>query len=129
MLYLTSQRKALYELLEEHRDEALSADRIIELIGDVASRSAVYRNLSALEKDELIKKTTASGSNKVFYRYVGSKECKDHLHLECSKCGKTYHLDMPATNVLIGDVMQGADFEVDSSSTVLYGVCGKCRGK
>ena len=129
MSYMTNQRKALFDILEQHRDETLTADQIITLTGDGASRSAVYRNLSSLEKQGLIKKTASSGSSKVLYRYVGSKECADHLHLECSKCGKTYHLRMPTTSALIDDVMKDANFEVDSSSTVLYGVCENCRKK
>ncbi|MBQ3356792.1 MAG: transcriptional repressor [Oscillospiraceae bacterium] len=127
MGYMTSQRKALFDALEQHRDEALTAEQIIALMDKSASRSAVYRNLSALEKQGLVKKTVIGGANRVLYRYVGSKECQDHLHLECSKCGKTYHLKTPATNALIDDVMQDANFQIDSTNTVLYGVCGKCR--
>ena len=127
MAYMTSQRKALYELLEKHHDESLSSDEIIELMGEKASRSAVYRNLAALKKQGLIKETMTGTSSKTVYRYVGSHECINHLHLECSKCGKTYHLDTPATNTLIKDVMQESNFQVDSSSTVLYGICETCR--
>lgn len=127
MGYLTAQRKALFDVFERHRDETLCADQIISLLGGSASRSAVYRNLSALEKKGLIHKTVLSGSHKTSYRYVGSEACRDHLHLACSRCGKTYHLKMPATNALIDDVLQDANFQVDSSSTVLYGVCEKCR--
>ncbi len=126
---MTSQRKALFDVLELHRDEALSAEQIMELIGDGASRSAVYRNLSALEKNGLVKKTAAGDSNKVLYRYVGSNVCKDHLHLECTKCGKVFHLDAPSTNTLINNIMKGSDFMVDSTDTVLHGVCVKCRKK
>ncbi len=125
--YMTSQRKALFDVLELHRDEALSAEQIMEFIGECASRSAVYRNLSALEKSGLVKKTAATDSNKILYRYVGSDVCKNSLHLECSKCGKVFHLDEPSTNSLIDNVMQGSDFMVDSKDTVLHGVCEKCR--
>ncbi len=125
--YVTSQRKALLEVLEQHRDETFCADRIISIMGESMSRSAVYRNLSSLEKQGLIKKATVSSSNKVLYRYTGSKECRDHLHLECSKCGKTYHLKMTATYALIDGVMQDANFRIDTKDTVLYGVCEKCR--
>ncbi len=129
MGYLTCQRKALFEVLEQHRDEALSADQIISLLGESVSRSAVYRNLSSLEKQGLIKKAAVSNPNKVLYRYTGSEECRHHLHLECSKCGKTYHLETPATNALIDGVMQDANFRIDTKDTVLYGVCEKCRDK
>lgn len=129
MSYVTLQRKALFDILEQHRDEALSVQQLTALLGESVSRSAVYRNLSALEKQGLIKKTASNDSKKLLYRYTGSSECKDHLHLQCFKCGKTYHLKMPATNALINDVMQNANFKVDSSSTVLYGVCEKCRNE
>ncbi len=125
--YMTSQRKALYETLEQHRDEALTAEQIMSFIGDGVSRSAVYRNLASLEKQGAIKRTAAPGSNTVMYRYTGSDTCRNHLHLECSECGNTYHLNVPATAALINDVMQDASFQVDSSSTVLYGICEKCR--
>ena len=128
MAYMTSQRKLLYETLEKHRDKAFTADEITALVGNTTSRSAVYRNLASLEKQGLVKKTTAVGSNKTLYRYTGSKECKDHLHLECSKCGKTYHLKVPTTNAVIESVMQDADFQIDRCCTVLYGICVNCRG-
>ncbi|MBO4870013.1 MAG: transcriptional repressor [Clostridia bacterium] len=127
MSYMTSQRKALFEALESHRDEALSADQITALLGERASRSAVYRNLSALEAQGLLKKTTASGSSKALYRYTGSEQCRDHLHLECSKCGRTFHLMAPTTDAVIDNVLRDANFSIDRTSTVLYGVCEKCR--
>ncbi len=127
MGYMTSQRKALFSFLEQHRDEAVCADQIISFMGENVSRSAVYRNLCSLEKQGLVKKAAASGSNKALYRYTGSKECRDILHLECSKCGKTYHLGLSATNALVGNVLQNANFTVDTKDTVLHGVCEKCR--
>ena len=127
MRYQTSQRKVLFSVLEQHRDKALSAEQILTLIGKTASRSAVYRNLAALEKEGLIQRVVSPGSGKTLYRYTGAGECRNHLHLECSLCGKTYHLEAAATDTLVSDVMQGAGFQIDRSSTVLHGVCGKCR--
>ena len=130
MGYNTKQRKNLIEALEHHRDETLTAEQIVDLVGkDVISKSAVYRNLSSLESQGLVKRIVTSGSTKVFFRYTGSEDCKSHLHLECSKCGKTIHLNKPSTNNLIDAVLQDSDFKVDSSSTVLYGICGECQDK
>ncbi len=130
MGYNTKQRKNLIEALEQHRDETLTAEQIVDLVGnDAISKSAVYRNLSSLESQGLVKRIVTNGSNKVYFRYTGSEDCKSHLHLECSKCGKTIHLNKPSTNSLIDAVLHDSDFRVDSSSTVLYGVCGECMDK
>ncbi len=127
MRYVTTQRKALLDALEERRDEPLSAEQILALIGDGVSRSAVYRNLAELEKRGMVIKATSSGSNKALYKYIGSEECRDHLHLECSNCGRVFHLKLAATNTLIDGVMCDANFRVDRAATVLYGLCEKCR--
>ena len=91
------------------------------------SRSAVYRNLATLEKYGVIKRTAAPRSKTVMYRYIGSETCKNHLHLKCTECGNIYHLNAPTTTSLVNNVIQAADFKVDSSITVLYGVCKNCR--
>ena len=128
--YATRQRASLVEYLQSHADENLSAGQIAQALASKGiSRSAVYRNLSALEEDGLVKRDTKSGSKSVYYRYLGAEACREHLHLSCSKCGKTYHLDVSTTNRLVDSVAQGSDFAVDSASTVLYGVCGNCREK
>ena len=129
MRYMTRQRRKLLETLEKHRDETLCADQIVAYAGDeILSRSAIYRNLSSLESEGYVKRIVTSGKNKLFYRYIGSDECKNHIHLECSKCGKTFHLDVPSTNTLIEKVMQDSDFKIDIKNTVLHGICGKCHG-
>ena len=128
--YATRQRAALVDYLCSHADESLTAGQIAQALApEGISKSAVYRNLSALEAEGLVKRNTKSGSKAVFYRYLGAESCRDHLHLSCSKCGRTYHLDVNATNRLVDSVAQGLDFAVDSASTVLYGVCGLCREK
>ncbi len=130
MGYSTKQRKVLIETLERHRDETLSADQIADLMGkDKISRSAVYRNLSALEAQGCVKPVTLPGAKRIFYRYTASEKCKSHLHLECSRCGKTYHMSIPSTSRLKECVMQDSRFDVDNVTTVLYGVCESCRKK
>ena len=126
MKYSTSQRKQLLAFLREHKDETFSAAQITAYMEGV-SRSAVYRNLAALEAEGQITRAIKSGSKERLYRYLGARECKDHLHLACSRCGAVMHMDHPATDTLIDSVMRDSGFAVDSAATVLYGVCGRCR--
>ena len=49
--YMTKQRKLLMDYLISHTDETLPTSRIVEALSDEGiSPSAIYRNLSALEK-------------------------------------------------------------------------------
>ena len=128
MTYITKQRKMLLDILEKHCDETLSADQIASYINDKSvSRSAIYRNLQFLETEGKIKRISVQGSNRVFYRYCDGEECREHIHLSCSSCGKTFHLDMNSTDSLVSSVIKGSDFEIDRQSTVLYGLCKECR--
>lgn len=127
-VYSTKQRTVLLDFLKKHADEVFSADRIADDLKDEGiSLSAIYRNLSALEAEGKVQRVTKGGSRKTFYRYKAADECKEHIHLSCSKCGKTYHMPLPATNTLIDNVKQNTDFEIDRTETVLYGVCGECK--
>ena len=127
-VYSTKQRKVLLGFLQSHADELFSADRIAdELKSENISLSAIYRNLSALESEDKVQRVSKGGSRKVFYRFKAADECREHIHLSCSKCGKTYHMPLPATNTLIDDVKKNSGFEIDRTETVLYGVCGDCK--
>lgn len=125
--YATRQRKALLTFLYAHPDESFSARQIADALApEGVSLSAVYRNLSALEAQGMIRRTSKNGGHEVFYRFTQADACKAHLHLSCSRCGRTFHMDVPATDSLVEQVAESAGFQVDRSSTVLYGVCGAC---
>ncbi len=130
MHYQTRKRELLTEALEEHIDEMMTAEQIIGLVppGEM-SRSAVYRNLSMLEKDGRIMRIVTPGQNKVLFRYTGSARCRGCLHLECSVCGRICHLEAPATNLLVSNIMREARFSVDRVNTILSGTCEKCAEK
>ncbi|MDO4882078.1 MAG: transcriptional repressor [Oscillospiraceae bacterium] len=126
--YMTKQRKALLAFLEQHADEELSAKIIeSELGGMGVSISAVYRNLSDLEKEGKVRRVSKSGSREVYYLYTDAHKCRECLHLSCKKCGKTYHMNAECADMLINTLAQSDDFTIDKSETVLYGVCKDCK--
>lgn len=126
--YATKQRGILMEFLSRHADLPLTAGQISEaLAASGVSQSAVYRNLADLEKEGKIQRITRDGSRQVFYRYTDAEECRTHLHLSCYRCGKTFHMETPATDRLLLAVARDTEFDVDSSATILYGICGDCK--
>ena len=128
--YMTKQRKTLLGFLSEHADEEFSAKQIAESLDDDSiSISAVYRNLSALEHDGKIRRTSKSGSREVFYQYLDCTGCKDSLHLSCEECGKTYHMNVTSAESLVSSLESTDEFVIDKTNTVLYGVCKACRDR
>ncbi len=126
--YMTKQRKLLLEYLSRHADEKLTARQIEQaLSGEGVSISAVYRNLSELEKDGRLRRVGQSGSREAVYQYADEAHCKDRLHLSCEKCGRTYHMNLPGAEMLINNLAQSDEFTIDKANTVLYGVCRECK--
>ena len=128
--YMTKQRKALLAFLEQHADEELSARQIEQaLCGDGISISAVYRNLSELQKERKVRKVTKSDSREVYYLYTDCDHCKECLKKKNKKCGKTYHMNSEGAQMLVRNLAQSDEFAIDKADTVLYGVCRDCQKK
>lgn len=126
--YMTKQRKLLLDYLQAHPDEPMSAGQISEAVEDApVSASAVYRNLAELEADGKVRRLSRAGSREVFFQYMDALDCRNCLHLNCTKCGKTFHMSTPGTDRVVRDVERSDFFRVDKSETVLYGVCRACR--
>ena len=126
--YRTQPRKRLLEFLSAHADESLSAGQIASALPEI-SVSAVYRNLSELEREGKIRRVNQSGSREVFYQYTDGAHCRECLHLSCEKCGKTYHMNTEGAQMLVQNLAQSDAFAIDKANTVLYGVCKDCREK
>lgn len=127
--YVTKQRKRLLEYLSAHTDEQFTVRQIADaLAADQISISAVYRNLSALEEEGLLKRSVRENTREVYYQYIAAEACKDSLHLSCRVCGKSIHLGKQEADQLIQNTLDSTGFQIDKSETILYGVCKSCRG-
>ena len=127
--YDTRQRDYLISFLNQHPDQLLSVRQIAqELCAQQISLSAVYRNLSQLEAEGLIRKSVKPGSREAYYQYVGAEDCHSHLHLSCTRCGKTFHMDAAHTAQLTRAMSELDGFDLDILETVLYGICQNCHG-
>lgn len=125
--YLTRQRKLLLDHLDRHADQLLTAQEIADALGpDTISLSAVYRNLADLEAEGKVLRGVREGA--ASYRFAAAPGCQGCLHLSCKRCGRTFHMDGQGAERLLADVARSEGFAVDKAETVLYGVCGACRG-
>lgn len=126
--YLTRQRKRLLQYLSEHTDEQMTARQIADALApDQISVSAVYRNLSALEEEGLLKRSVRERTREDFYQYIAAEQCKDSLHLSCCACGRSIHLGEQEAERLLCSTLESTGFLIEKSETILYGVCADCR--
>lgn len=126
--YETEQRKLMQVFFAHHPHDLFSAKQIWDSLGkESVSISAVYRNLSELESAGVIRKCVKSGTRGAFYQYTGAESCREHIHMVCKKCGKTFHMALEDTDALVRSASKYRNFAVDRSETVLLGLCGACK--
>lgn len=126
--YQTRQRKRLLTYLAAHTDQQMTARQISEALADESiSLSAVYRNLSTLEEEGLLKRSVREGTREVYFQYIATESCRDSLHLSCLICGKSTHLGEAEAEALLRSTLKSTGFQIDKSETILYGICANCR--
>lgn len=126
--YDTRQREHLISFLEQHTDQQLSVREIAQsLCSQQVSLSAIYRNLSYLESEGLLRKSIKPGSREACYQYVGTSVCQSHLHMSCTRCGRALHVGTELTQQIARAMSESDGFELDISNSILYGVCQDCR--
>ena len=113
--------------LSEHIDEKISVKKIEEeLKEDKISISAIYRNLSYLEKEGKVKRYIGENTRDVYFQYIDPNKCSGSIHLACRVCGKYYHMADTDANILIQNVKKNSGFQIEKIDSVLYGICENC---
>lgn len=130
MPYQTSQRTQLHNFLKEHPHSYFTVKQLAQALsckGADISVSAIYRNLSSLIESGIIKKSVKKNSREAYFRYIASDSCQDKIHIACSKCGKIFHMNPTLSNLMQEQLMQQNGFVLDTSKTVISGICKECQ--
>ncbi len=127
MTYSTEQRNILLSFLQQNPDTMFSPKQIEQALSSKnISRSAVYRNLAELEAEQKIKRCSKSGCKQAFYQYFDLAECKNHIHLSCTVCGKIFHMENKIAEALVSEVISEEGFQINKGETTLFGICKTC---
>ncbi|MBQ6986774.1 MAG: transcriptional repressor, partial [Oscillibacter sp.] len=94
---------------------------------EAISLSAVYRNLSDLEAEGQVRRSARGGEREIRYQFMAAERCQGCLHLCCTRCGRTFHMDSAGAAALSEVVEKTEHFTLNRAETVLYGLCGACR--
>ena len=129
MNYETKQSKLVYDFLEKNSQKHFSAEEVyfsIKENGDNIGRTTVYRQLDRLVEEHKARKFFSGDNNACCYQF-GSESCHNHYHLRCSSCGTLIHTECDFLDKLSQHIFNDHCFKVDSSKTVLYGICKNCE--
>ncbi len=126
-IYKTRQKEEVLRFFEEHPDECFSAKDIIDSPFVRVGEATVFRCLTRLTEEGLLRKYTGVGG--ALYQLSSSESCKGHFHLKCTGCGRVEHLDCSVIDDMSRHIAEEHSFSVDISRTVIYGLCAVCRLK
>ena len=127
--YKTKQRAAILEYIEKNKDKEITANDILIYLNKKeykASQTTIYRYLDKLVKEGIIKKHYSEEKSSACYQFI-EKECNEHYHLKCIKCGEIIHLDNDIFSSIENNIKNKYGFKIDNVKTILYGTCRRCK--
>lgn len=124
---LTSQRRAVMELLEQRRGSHLTAEEIyMEVKKDEPGigLATIYRTLELLVSLEILRRGSFDDGK---YRYEFSDDDRHHHHhficLECGRIDEVGEDDLQTLEM----ALEKRGYQVVDHSLKLYGICPQCQ--
>ncbi len=127
MQYSTQSKKRILALFSSNPSSSFTLSDIISALGDIP-KSSVYRIVDALEECGQIRKVATTLRGAASYQYYDSERCPHHMHIRCTECGKTVHIDRETSEKIERLIEADLGFS-DVLSTVLRGKCPDCMKK
>lgn len=129
--YKTRQRTLILNCLKDNKDRHITAEEIHEYLlrsGESVGMTTIYRNLDKLLKEGQLRRYELAQGQSACFQYVdGDGDCREHFHLKCEGCGRLIHLDCDDLSKLSEHIEKEHAFYLNSSKTVLYGLCADCK--
>ena len=127
--YKTKQREEILSYFRQHPGQHITAQELCAALSGV-SKATVYRSLDRLVQEGALRRYTLDGGQAACYQFSGAHtHCQEHYHIRCTQCGRLFHVQSPAMSRVAGELKEQEGFTLDSSMTVLYGICRECREK
>jgi Fur family ferric uptake transcriptional regulator len=128
--YNTQQRKLILDYIAALGDGHVTAGQIARHFEDenlAIGQTTIYRYLEKLVNDGKIRKYFFNEGDSACYQYINdNRECREHFHLKCEKCGKLIHLDCDLLDEIQRHVLSKHEFQINTLKTVFYGKCTEC---
>lgn len=129
-LKITRQREIIIDVLIESSGKHLNLEQIQKNARHgMANISAatIYRNITFLEKNSIIKKFIGSDKKSYYEIEERSARNKHHDHFFCHSCGAIIEFYSPEIEKLQEKIALETGFEISDHRLEIYGTCRKCR--
>lgn len=132
--YKTKQKDELLSFLQSVPHTRVTVSEIVHhfsACGIVIGTATIYRRLEQMVQKGNVKKYFVDGISGACFEYVG--ECPQQgtlcFYLKCESCGKLVHFHCEELEHLQRHLLLKHGFSIDSSKTVLYGMCSECTNQ
>ena len=127
MKYNTGKKKQIIDFLSENSSSAFTLEEISDFVApDGKGKSTVYRIVSELVEESAVKRISDGKTRHCSYQYIGTGECKSHLHLKCRDCGKLIHLNQKISDTFTEALRESDGFTLEYGC-MLFGKCDACK--
>ena len=126
--YMTGAKKQLLDFFAENKDRHYTVEEIVTALSHTErhpGKSTVYRQVSKLCEDGVIRRFEAAGEDSFVYQYAVGVGCEHHFHLKCANCGVLMHMECEELDNVREHIFKHHGFLIGGAS-VIYGVCAEC---
>ncbi|MCL6601968.1 MAG: transcriptional repressor [Paenibacillus sp.] len=123
-LNLTSQRKAVYDIVHQSHDHPTAAEVMNRLVaqGHSLAYGTVYNSLRYLSDKQMIRELKLGESAS---RYDARMD--DHQHIICESCGKVDEVMAQVPEDWVNKVSQDTGYTISHAHVVFGGICQDCK--
>lgn len=127
----TKQKEYILNCLKDNLSKHLTSAEVEEILKKnktPVGRATIYRCLSLLVKEGLVRKYKIDEKSSSCYQYIDRENyCQQHFHLVCSSCSQTIHFDSKELFCFISGLKFDNKFYIDPNRTIFYGLCDRCN--
>ena len=131
--YNTKSRKYILEFLKQNCDTTVAVSDILDYLGSKGisvNFTTVYRYLNKLTREREVIKLADEGGQRAVYQFIGHKNsCDEHIHIQCTKCGKLEHVECEFMEHIKSHFYKDHGFTIKCDGSIIYGVCADCENK
>ena len=120
----------ILEYLEKNKNRTVTAADIENYLIEkecAVNKTTIYRFLDKLIIEKKIVKYAAEKGKKATFQYIeDGHHCEKHLHLQCIKCGRIFHLECEFMDEIAAHIQSEHGFFIECKRSIIYGTCREC---